>query len=58
MREIIEILMNRDGMALPMAIEAVKDARRRIKAGEDAEDILQYEFGLELDYVFDLIRSY
>ena len=38
------------------AADAIAEARRRIyEDGEDPEEVLYEEFGLEPDYVFDLI---
>lgn len=55
MSELRHVLMTRDGMSLSEAKEAIQEARQRIAEGEDPEEILYEEFGLEPDYVFDLI---
>lgn len=53
MESIIFILMRRDGMTRNEAKELIKIARERILEGEDPEEVLAEEFGLELDYIFD-----
>ena len=52
---IVEILINRDGLTPGEADELLRSARRRVLDGEDPEEILRDEFGLESDYVFDLL---
>lgn len=37
------------------AKELVNDCREMIYDGENPEDVLQYELGLEPDYIFDII---
>ena len=53
--EIVKILMERDGMTRAEAIEALRDARREVADGADPEEVLLDNFGLEPDYIFDLI---
>lgn len=55
MNRIVKILMNRDGMTETEAKELVKECKQMIYDGEDPEDVLQYELGLEPDYIFDII---
>lgn len=55
MSELKRILMERDGMSDLEANEVIKEARERVYDGEDPEEILMDEFGLEPDYVFDLL---
>lgn len=56
MSELMQILMTRDHMTRDEAAEAIAYARHLIyNEGQDPEEILQDEFGLEPDYVFDLI---
>lgn len=55
MNRVVKILMNRDGMSEEEAKALVKDCREMIYEGEDPEDVLQYELGLEPDYIFDII---
>ena len=55
MDTIVSILMSRDGYSKEEAIEAVNEARKRVLNGEDPEVLLEEEFGLEPDYIFDLL---
>lgn len=48
-------LMKRDGYTREEAREALREARKRVLEGENPEDILYEDFGLEPDYIFDLI---
>lgn len=53
--EIVRILMERDGMERDEAEDLLRDARAAVEEGEDPEEILEDFFGLEPDYVYDLI---
>ncbi len=53
--ELQRVLMRRDEMTADEADELIQEARERVEAGEDPEDVLHEEFGLEPDYVFDLL---
>lgn len=53
---IIDILMSRDSMPRSEAEEMVHDAKVRVLNGEDPEEILYEEFGLEPDYFFELLE--
>ena len=55
MSELKKVLMQRDGMSSREANKAIEDAKQRVFDGEDPEDVLADEFGLELDYIFDLL---
>lgn len=56
MNKLLEVLMRRDGMSRSEAEDAIAEARKAVlEDGEDPEDILADEFGLEPDYVFDLL---
>lgn len=61
MKEIIEILMRRDGISYADAKAAYLDCREAvieaIEMGDDfeVEEILRYELGLEGDYIFNFI---
>lgn len=55
MSELQAILMRRDAMSAEEALDTIADLRRRICNGEDPEELLQAELGLEPDYLFDLI---
>ena len=47
--------MQRDCMTSKEADEVIADAKQRVWDGENPEEILLDEFGLEPDYIFDLI---
>ncbi len=55
MNKIVEILMERDGYTELDAIEAVNEAKDRVYSGEDPEEVLEEEFGLEPDYIEDIL---
>jgi hypothetical protein len=55
MTTVEKILVRRDGLSRDEAREILLEARERVANGEDPEEILHEEFGLEPDYVFDLI---
>jgi hypothetical protein len=47
--------MKRDELTYDEAIEQIAEARNMVANGADPEEILYEEFGLEPDYVFDLL---
>ena len=53
--EIVRILMRRDGMERDAAEDLLGEAMVAVEDGEDPEEILADWFGLEPDYVFDLL---
>ncbi len=54
--EIVKILMERDGATREEAEERLSDARKRVQLeGEDPGEILNDEFELEPDYLFELM---
>ena len=55
MTELKRILMERDELSSKEADEIISQARQMILDGEDAEEVLYEEFGLEPDYIFDLL---
>ena len=55
MSELKKVLMERDGIASKEADEVIADAKQRVWDGEDPEEVLADEFGLEPDYIFDLL---
>lgn len=55
MNELCKILMQRDELTYNEAMEQIAEARAMVAAGEDPEEILNEEFGLEPDYIFDLL---
>ena len=61
---VIDILMERDELTYEEAKEQVSDVADSIKelladggSYEEVEDIMLYELGLEMDYVFDMLFS-
>ena len=56
---IVKILMDRDGMSRADAVELVRDARvdlsDRLDSGEMPDDICAEWFGLEPDYIYELM---
>ena len=54
MQTLKQVLMERDGMTSREADEAINDAKELVANGENPEDVLLEEFGLEPDYFFDL----
>ena len=50
-----QVLMRRDGLSAAEADELIAEARERVLEGEDPEEILHDDFGLEPDYIWDLI---
>lgn len=55
MESLREVLMRRDGLSGNEADEMIEYAKSRVEDGEDPEEVLYDEFGLEPDYIFDLI---
>jgi hypothetical protein len=53
---IIAILMRRDGLTLEEARDALEEAAQEIHAGADPEEVLARSFGLEPDYIFDMLE--
>lgn len=53
---VIKVLIGRDGMSRLEAEQVVRNIRKRVLIdGENPEEILLNELGLEPDYIFDLI---
>lgn len=55
MTELERVLIRRDEMTPQEAQEYVAELRGRVMEGENPEEILFDELGLEPDYIFDLI---
>ena len=56
MKSLLKVLMRRDGLSKAEAEERIEEARNFVlDEGMDPEDVLASEFGLEPDYVFDLL---
>lgn len=60
MKSIKEVLMERDELtddeALDLIKEAKEDLTKRLEAGEMPFDICSEWFGLEEDYIFELMK--
>jgi hypothetical protein len=52
---ILAVLMRRDGLTRSEAQELIDEARELVAEGENPEEILRVDFGLEPDYIFDLL---
>lgn len=50
-----KILIERDGLSDQEANELISEAKLRVLEGENAEEILEYDFGVEPDYIFDIM---
>ena len=55
METIKQILMRRDELSAAEAQELIDEAKTRVYEGEDPEEILYEDFGLEPDYVMELL---
>lgn len=55
METLKQVLMRRDGLTAKEANEQIAEARQAVFDGEDPEEVLEDYFGLEPDYIFDLI---
>lgn len=56
MKSLKETIMERDELTSKEADELIEIARQRIyEENDDPEEVLHEEFGLEPDYIFDLI---
>lgn len=53
--KLILTLMRRDGLTYEEAQNEIAEARKMIDEGYDPEELLHEVFGLEPDYVFDLL---
>lgn len=50
-----QVLMRRDNLTGEEADELINEAREKVAAGADPEEVLYDDFGLEPDYIFDLL---
>ncbi len=55
MTELQSVLMRRDDMSEDEARDIIADIRRRVHEGEDPDELLHNELGLEPDYIFDIL---
>lgn len=51
-----QVIMRRDDMSSEEADELINEACEAINEGEDPEEVLAEFFGLEPDYIFDLLK--
>ena len=50
-----QVIMRRDNMSSAEAEELINEAKEELAEGGDPEEILAEYFGLELDYIMDLL---
>ena len=54
MRNLKQVIMEHDELTSEEADEMIAEAREAILSGEDPEEVLMNDFGLEPDYLEDL----
>lgn len=54
--ELLTTLMDRDNLSREEALAQIGEAAALVLHGANPEEILEDEFGLEPDYVFDLLK--
>jgi len=54
---ILRVLMRRDGMSRVDAQDLIEKAREEVEEGGDPEEVCEEWFGLEPDYVMDLLAG-
>lgn len=52
-----QVLMRRDRLTAAEAQDAIDEAADLVREGADPEEVLAEEFGLEPDFVFDLLEA-
>lgn len=52
---LLQVIMRRDELTRTEALDMIAEARRRVHAGEDPEEILAEDFGLEPDWIWDIL---
>ncbi len=55
---VLKILQRRDGMTKEEARDLLDECRDAVEAGENPEEVLHEELGLEPDYIFALYEAY
>jgi hypothetical protein len=55
METLKQVLMRRDKLSSDEADDAIEEAKALVADGLDPEDVLHDVFGLEADWVFDLL---
>jgi len=51
------VLMDRDSLSEAEVDQRIIEARERVRDGDDPEEVLEDEFGLEPDFVLDLLEG-
>ena len=55
MESLREVIMRRDDMTEAQADKAIAEAVQAVLDGENPEEVLEDYFGLEPDYIFDIL---
>ena len=55
MSNLLNVLMERDGLDKEEALEQIREAKEMVFNGQDPEEVLAEMFGLEPDYFFDIV---
>lgn len=55
MESLLVTVMQRDGLTRAEAHQQIEEARAAIREGADPEEILYEDFGLEPDFLFELL---
>jgi len=56
MKNLKDVIMLNQGMSEREALDAIMEARELVFEGLDPDEVLMDEFGVEPDYVFDLLE--
>ena len=56
MKPLKQVLMERDGLTEEEALELIGEAAGEVEDGVDPEEVLNSHFGLEPDWVMDLLE--
>jgi len=55
MESLKQVLMRRDNMTEDEAMQLIREGKKEVEDGNDPEEVLLDLFGLEPDYIFDLL---
>jgi len=55
MESLKQVLMRRDNMTEDEAVQLINEGKKEVEEGNDPEEVLFDLFGLEPDYIFDLL---
>lgn len=58
MQTLKQVIMRRDDLSEKEADQIIKEAQEAVIHGADPEEVLYQEFGLEPDYIFDLLGDF